>query len=390
MICLFCYNTFIVNQIALGKCRMKNDRERPSISRVQMHAREYRRKSHWLRWLIAALAVVMLGVAAYFAYVYFSAKNAVDQTYDPKTSVPVKKGEFDGHHQFAVLLMGTDTGALDRKEKVGNTDTMILALINPQKKRYSLMSIPRDTMAQMIGAKQFDVEKINAAYPKGGAKMALATVSHLINVPLKYYALVNMGGIMKMIRYVGGIEIRPLRSFEYGGYIFHKGRLTHMGGGGALAYSRMRYDDPQGDYGRQKRQRQVIITLIKKAISVNSLTHLDNILTSVSGNVKTNLPFSALQQIAVNYRSSAKKCKSDYLHGINANIDGASYQVQPDQELQRVSNYCRRELGLAPAKVNNNETYQNKRNRENGFKFSSNNNNQDYQIYDDYTGEGSN
>ncbi|PTS31572.1 LytR family transcriptional regulator, partial [Lactobacillus helveticus] len=68
---------------------------------------------------------------------------------------------------------------------------------------------------------------------------------------------------------------------------------------GALAYSRMRYDDPKGDYGRQERQRQGIVTLIKKAVSISSLSNLDSILTTVSSNVRTNLPFSALQQIAM-------------------------------------------------------------------------------------------
>ena len=74
----------------------------------------------------------------------------------------------------------------------------------------------------------------------------------------------------------GGIDTRPTLSFEYGGYVFKKGKLTHMGGAGALAHSRMRYDDPRGDYGTQERQRQVITTLIKKAVSVSSLTNLES------------------------------------------------------------------------------------------------------------------
>lgn len=285
--------------------------------------------------------------------------------------------------------MGTDTGALNRTDKMGNTDTMILAVVNPKKKRYSLMSIPRDTMAQMIGAKKFEVQKINAAYSIGGAKMAMSTVSHLINVPIKYYAVVNMGGIMKMIRYVGGINIRPTLSFEYGGFVFKKGKLTHMGGAGALAYSRMRYDDPEGDYGRQKRQRQVITTLIKKAVSISSLSNLDSILSSISGNVRTNLPFSALQAIAMNYRKCANDTKSDYLHGYSVNINKASYQVQPTRELRWVSDYVRSELGLEQEVVNNNETYQNQRNVSDGFSFNSSKT-QNYKIYDDYIEEGDN
>lgn len=35
-------------------------------------------------------------------------------------------------------------------------------------------------------------------------------------------------------------------------------------GSRALLYSRMRYNDPRGDFGRQMRQRQVIQAVIKK------------------------------------------------------------------------------------------------------------------------------
>ena len=367
---------------------MKNNDNKPQNSRVQLHSKDYKKKRHVVAWIISIIIIVALGVAGYFGYLYFKTKNAVDKTYDPQNQVHIGKGEFNGKHKFAVLLMGTDTGALDRTDKRGNTDTLILAIVNPQKKRYTLMSIPRDTMAQMVGADEFKVEKINAAYAMGGSKMAMDTVSKLINVPIKYYAVVNMGGIMKMIRYVGGINIRPTLSFEYGGYVFKKGQLTHMGGGGALAYSRMRYDDPKGDYGRQERQRQVITTLIKKAVSVSSLSNLNSILESVSGNVRTNLPFSALQQIAMNYRGCAQTEKSDYLHGYNAKIDDAAYQVQSTEELQRVSDYCRKELGLKPENINNNETFQNEKNIQNGFKFGSGET-QNYQIYD-YVESGDN
>lgn len=366
---------------------MDHNDNHPNKSRVELHARDYQKsKKRVITWLLSIVVLAAVGLCVYSAYIYFRTKNAVDNTYDSSNHVQIQSGEFNGKKKFAVLLMGTDTGALDRKEEIGNTDTVIIAVINPQKKRYTLMSVPRDTMAQMVGAEQFQVEKINAAYPIGGAKMAMASVSELINVPIKYYALVNMKGIMRLIRYVGGINIKPTLSFEYGGYIFKKDQLTHMGGGGALAYSRMRYDDPEGDYGRQKRQRQVITALIKKAVSLNTLAQLNSVLTSISGNVKTNLPFDSLKQIAFNYRSSTKNVKNDYLHGHNATIDGASYQVQSTEELQRVSDYLRGELGLSPKQIKNNETYQNKKNKENGFDFT-NLATQDYTIHYDYVNQ---
>ena len=57
-------------------------------------------------------------------------------------------------------------------------------------------------------------------------------------------------------------------------------------------------------------------------------------------------------------------------------------------ELQRVSDYLRAELGLPLTTVNNNETYQNKRNKIAGFDFK-NPDSQDYQIYDDYQNQNS-
>ncbi|MDO4912581.1 MAG: LCP family protein [Lactobacillus sp.] len=352
--------------------------------RVDLHQKEYRKKSKGLRWLIGIIVTVLLGALVYATYLYFEAKSSFDSAFDSKTSVKISSDEFNGKKPFAVLLMGTDTGALDRTDKVGNTDTIIVAVVNPSKKRYSLISIPRDTMAQMIGADKFTAEKINAAYPLGGARMSIDTVSKLLNIPLKYYVLVNMGGMMKMIRYVGGINIKPTLSFEYGGYIFNKGKLTHMGGAGALAYSRMRHDDPLGDYGRQIRQRQVINALIKKMFGMNAITNSGKILKSVSKNLKTNLTFNALQAIAVNYRKSTKSVKNDYLHGYSATIDGGSYQIQSTKELQRVSNYIRSELGLSKETINNNETFQNAENIANGFSFSSAET-QEYHIYD-YSG----
>lgn len=349
---------------------MKHNQNHPEHSRVELHQRDYHKDYHAWRWLISIMLVIVLGLASYSAYLFWRAKNAADKTYDPKTAVHIKKGEFNGKKPFAVLLMGTDTGALGRHEKKGNTDTMIIAVVNPTKKRYTLMSIPRDTMAQMVGTTEFRSEKINAAYPLGGAKMALASVSSLLNVPLKYYAVVNMGGIMKMIKYVGGIEVDPPLSFVYNDHHFKKGVKRRVMGEAALAYSRMRYDDPRGDYGREQRQREIITKIIKKAVSLNSLRNLDSILTSVSGNVRTNLPFNSLRDIAMNYRQCTDGEKSDYLHGISAMIDKESYQIQPTAELQRVSNLLRRELGLKARKLHNNETYQNEMNMQNGFSFS--------------------
>lgn len=354
----------------------KPSSKNPLPSRVEMH-KKTNKKKHILLWIVGIIVLIIAGAAAYGGYVYNKTKNAVDKTYDPKTAVT--QDDFNGKKSFSILLLGTDTGALGRTEKRGNTDTMIIATVNPEKKSLNLMSIPRDTMAEMIGTENFSVHKINAAYNIGGAQMALDTTSKLLNVPLKYYVEVNMGGLEKLVDGVGGVDVNNSFQFSYGGYTFKKGKL-HLNGKQALAYSRMRYDDPRGDYGRQVRQRQVIMSILKNSMSVNTLANLDQVLNSASKNIKTNLTFNSMVNIVKNYQGCMDNMTSDYLHGRGAMIGDASYQVMSDEELQRASNLIRKNLGLGTTELDNNETYQNSKNK--GFDWNSSDSNQRYYVYE--------
>ncbi|MCQ5069376.1 LCP family protein, partial [Faecalibacillus intestinalis] len=76
-----------------------------------------------------------------------------------------------------------------------------------------------------------------------------------------------------------------------------------MNGAKALAFSRMRYDDPQGDYGRQERQRLVITALMKEAASYKSVLN-QKFLNSIADQSKTNLTFSDMTTLAMKYRKA--------------------------------------------------------------------------------------
>ena len=123
-----------------------------------------------------------------------------------------------------------------------------------------------------------------------------------------------------------------------------------MNGAKALAYSRMRYDDPQGDYGRQKRQRQVLSALLKKAESVTTLLN-SSFISSLSKQVQTDLTFSDMTSMAKSYLSATKNLKTDYTHGTGYMQDGVSYQKISVSERQRISNLIRKALGLKTKKV---------------------------------------
>ena len=80
---------------------------------------------------------------------------------------------------LSILLLGVDTGADGRIDK-GNSDTIMVVTINPKTKKTVITSIPRDTLAEMVGDQDTNVQKLNAAYNIGGSKMAKASVSQLL------------------------------------------------------------------------------------------------------------------------------------------------------------------------------------------------------------------
>ena len=97
----------------------------------------------------------------------------------------------------------------------------------------------------------------------------------------------------------------------------------------------MRYEDARGDYGRQMRQRLVVQAMVEKIASLGSLLKYQKILNAISSNMKTDLTFDDVKEIATGY-SGAKNIKQIQLKGKSDMIDGVSYEVVSQSELQSV------------------------------------------------------
>lgn len=120
--------------------------------------------------VIGLIVVVLLAIGGVFIYRTQQSLNALD-TNNKSVSTKIKDGK-----PFSILLLGADTGTDGRVDR-GNSDTMMLLTLNPKKKKTLAYSIPRDALAEMIGDKTKNVQKINAAYNIGLSKMAKSTLA---------------------------------------------------------------------------------------------------------------------------------------------------------------------------------------------------------------------
>lgn len=308
--------------------------------------------------IIMSLAILLLVIlSGMLAYSYFNVERAVSRSYQKSGLKAAENGSKEevlkGKKPLVVLLIGTDTGALGRDYK-GRTDSIMVLVLNPRTKKSTIVSIERDFQVNFPQYPQYSPSKINAAYTYGGVKLLSQTLDQYFKIPVNTYALINMGGMKSIIDQLGGVDITPLLSFDYEGYSYKKGVTTHMNGDKALEYCRMRYDDPEGDYGRQKRQRQVLTAIIKSGADVQSLLK-PAFLNSVSSQVRTDLTFSDLTQMAKSYRASGDQLETDYTHGTGFNQDGVSYQHISLAERQRISDLVRQAAGLKKVQLANDQ-----------------------------------
>ncbi|AFS39766.1 LCP family protein [Leuconostoc gelidum] len=334
--------------------------------------------SHKLRNSILFLMAILLIVVSFFIWrTISSTKGVVDKSYagagltkSRNVSNVIKSGR-----PISILLYGTDTGELGRTYR-GRTDSMMLLLINPKTKQTTMVSLPRDAMVSIVGYEDTFPQKLNAAYAYGSTATSIKTVEAFLNIPIDFYALVNMGGLANMVNQVGGISVDSPIDFTYSQetahdygpnlYRFHKNSnkyehsddngqtwsksKTKMNGDAALAFSRMRYDDPEGDYGRQKRQRIVLEGLIKKSANVSTLLN-EKFMSTISSNVRTDLTFGDMTTMASKYIKAKNNIITEHMQGVSTSYpdsegNNVSYEVIPQKEKQRTTNFIREALGL--------------------------------------------
>ena len=299
---------------------------------------------------LSLLVVTTAGIGTYAWTIYGQSTDELSKTYK---GLGNETDVISATKPMTILLMGVDTGSGSREDTwVGNSDTMILLSVNPKTKKTVMMSLERDILTQIDENGQTVEAKLNAAYANGGAELAISTIESLMNIHIDRYVMINMQGLVQLVDAVGGIEVNNTFDFpisiednepEYTAKV-EPGKQT-INGDQALVYARMRYQDPEGDYGRQKRQREVIKKVVEKVLSLNSVSHYQAILKAVSSNMQTNIP-----QL-LGYQDAFKNIRSEQLRGEDATLpDGGSYQLVTSEHLLSMQNLIRKSLGLDTVK----------------------------------------
>lgn len=307
---------------------------------------------------LGVMTLSLLAVGAYLFTAYNFSTQELSKTFKDYRGGVTSTAIVDTK-PFSILLMGVDTGKGERVDQwQGQSDSMILVTVNPETKTTTLTSLERDILVDIYdehGEPTGTQTKLNAAYAYGGAPMAIKTVEGLLDLKIDYYMQINMQGLVDLVDAVGGITVTnafdfPIRIDEWEPeYTSSVPPGTHkVNGEQALVFARMRYDDPEGDYGRQRRQRDVIQKILHQLLGLNGLASHQRILQAVAKNMQTDIALTreTLPKLLA-YKDAIANLQTYQLHGQDVMLDETSYQAVTAEHLLETQNRIKRELSLA-------------------------------------------
>lgn len=283
------------------------------------YAPEPKRRS-WAKrlffWLFSLLVLAVIGYGAFLAYKIYAVGTQINVAKENQPNFlqtvkslaendPVNlKGYQDG--RINILLLG-----IGGKGHPGQnlTDTIMIASLNTRTNQVALFSIPRDLYVKVPDWNLST--KINTVYQYGlsgsgndtarGAELIEKTVEDLTSLHIDYYAVLDFGGFEKIIDALGGINIMNEHdiydpSYPGAGYSYEPFKLAkgfyHMDGALALKYARERHNDPQSDFGRAKRQQQVMQAAKNKVFSAGTFLNpfaVSDLFNALGSSIATNV-----------------------------------------------------------------------------------------------------
>ena len=231
--------------------------------------------------------------------------------------------------QYLILLVGVDKNGNDDNTDFTRTDTIMLISADTKTGEMELMSIPRDSRVKIRD--KFD--KVNHAHAFGGIELTMQTLRQFLGLDIDYYVQVNYQALINIVDALGGVDYDVPEGIN-----IHKGKVkinpgpNHLDGNEVMWYLRTRNIYNNGDIGRVNTQqafvKAMVDEMVKKSKDMNLMTFISNYIKYV----KTNLPMSAMLDLAGHINSfSSDKMSTHTVPGMEQTINGTSYWI-PDYD----------------------------------------------------------
>lgn len=237
----------------------------------------------WYGWLAIGLGVLLVAGGA-FAWWYL---NAFEKAITDRVQGAENVDEGD---PMNVLVVGSDSReglTEEQKLRLGaadvggqRADTLIVAHIDPDTDRVTMVQFPRDYYVTFPDGSQ---ERINAAL-LGGKSAMIKTVEYVTGIDINHYVQVNIAGFRNLVDAIGGVRIcmtEPVPFDSATGIEITEEEvpgLVYFDGDRAISYVRSRKVFTEGDFARIQNQQRFLAAAIRKTTTAGTLLRPDRLL----------------------------------------------------------------------------------------------------------------
>lgn len=283
-----------------------------------------------------SLGVVFLVLA--MAYQFYKGTDLSAAGNNGKAYQPALVETFNGKDTkdgVNILILGSDQ-RVSQESTDARTDSIIVVNVGNKEGKIKMVSFMRDTLVNIKGASETDYSqdlKLNTAFSIGeqnnhqGAELMRQTLKRNFDIDIKYYAMVDFetfaAGVDTL--FPDGVKINTKFSTVDGKKVSSvkvpddlrmdkdgnvpsqtiKVGKQQMDGRTLLNYARFRKDD-EGDYGRTKRQQQVMQAIMKQVKNPISLFKGSEALGKVYSLTSTNMSMTEMLDLGLSNAGSFK------------------------------------------------------------------------------------
>lgn len=310
---------------------------------------------------VVSLASAIVILIAGFSYIYYiTPANAHGGSIVQSIRFMVNPGQiaFEGKENMLILCMGADNNYTDQGimyTKNARSDTIFVVSLDSKGEKINLLSIPRDTWVELSPEHGFD--KINAAYSYGGIPFSRKCIENFLGITIDHYLLIKVKEAENLVNALGGLEVDVEKDMDYDDtwghlHIHLKKGPQLLNGQQAVGYSRFRHDE-EGDWGRIRRQQQVINALIRDLKKPSNLMRIEKIVKIVHDSIETDLSITQLLDLARLYKDfDRSNLKSGMIKGEDGPSSEVSYIVPyEDEKKALVKRLLLRDTTLMPSEI---------------------------------------
>jgi polyisoprenyl-teichoic acid--peptidoglycan teichoic acid transferase len=245
-----------------------------------------------LRGIVFLLLIAALAVGGY-VFLQFQSGHKLAEENSELPAIAFDGDPENGNYEN-ILVLGVDA----RGEETSRTDTMMLVSHNKQTDEVKVTSFMRDIYATIPGYQSY---KLNTAYylgaveggMEGGVDLLADTLRTMFGVEIQHFALIDFKSFEKLVDIAApnGVEIDVEKKMSKNIGVSLTPGVQKLNGKELLGYARFRADE-EGDFGRVRRQQQVMSAMKKELLSVAAVPKYPKLAGAAQGYIQTDLTVS--------------------------------------------------------------------------------------------------